>query len=224
MTWFTWRTNATRRKATASRGDNRPSRSTQRLVASPILSIFYDAPQPAGGAYRRARECEGGGGKVGVRPQGRTSAREVVGISNFTERGLTRPTRGGEKLGQPPCVTSLPAAKTDADVEHRRALSFPVHPFKRCHLGIPRTMGEWRGEGGGVPAHYLRWLPSPLRGVCHPVTLETHTFRDTTTLPQVSVSRARLEKVEMRVNLDAWLLWYILTRSEFDDYKLGMGI
>jgi len=90
-----------------------------------------------------------GGGKVGVRSQGRTSAREVVGISNFTERGLTRPTRGGEKLGQPPCVTSLPAAKTDADVEHRRALSFPVHPFKRCHLGIPRTMGEGRGEGGG---------------------------------------------------------------------------
>ena len=65
MTWFTWRTNATRRKATASRGDNRPSRSTQRLVASPILSIFYDAPQPAGGAYRRARECEGGGREGG---------------------------------------------------------------------------------------------------------------------------------------------------------------
>ena len=94
-----------------------------------------------------APTAERGNAKVGVRPQGRTSAREVAGISNFTEHGLTRPTRGGEKLGQPPCVTSLPAAKTDADVEHRRALSFPVHPFKRGHLGILRTTGEWRGGG-----------------------------------------------------------------------------
>lgn len=72
---------------------------------------------------------------------GRTNAREVAGISNFTERGLTRPTRGGEKLGQPPCVTSLPAAKTDADVGHQPALSFPVHPFKRGYLRAPRTTG-----------------------------------------------------------------------------------
>ncbi|KYN20663.1 hypothetical protein ALC57_06980 [Trachymyrmex cornetzi] len=89
------------------------------------------------------------GGKLGVRPQGRTSAREVAGISNFTERGLTRPTRGGEKLGQPPCVTSLPVAKTDANVEHRRALSFPVHPFKRGHLGVPRTTPT--GGSGTLP-------------------------------------------------------------------------
>lgn len=75
------------------------------------------------------------------RPRGRTSAREVAGISNFTERGLTRPTRGGEKLGQPPSVTSLPTAKTDADVGHQRALSFPVHPFKRGYLSAPRRSG-----------------------------------------------------------------------------------
>jgi len=66
------------------------------FIASPILSIFYDTLQPDGGAYRRARECER---EVRPRPRGQTSAREVAGISNFTERGLTRPTRGGEKLG-----------------------------------------------------------------------------------------------------------------------------
>lgn len=70
-----------------------------------------------------------GGVRSLSRPRGRTSAREVAGISNFTERGLTRPTRGGEKLGQPPCVTSLPAAKTDADATSGTSERFPGAPL-----------------------------------------------------------------------------------------------
>lgn len=79
----------------------------------PYLPFFMTLHNPM-----EAPTAERGNARGSPTSGGRTSTREVAGISNFTERGLTRPTRGGEKLGQPPCVTSLPAAKTDADVGH----------------------------------------------------------------------------------------------------------
>lgn len=139
-------------------------------------------------------------GRWEVRPQGRTSAREVAGISNFTERGLTRPTRGGEKLGQPPCVTSLPAAKTDADVEHRRALSFPVHPFKRGYLSVPRTTGG----SGTLPPLITKPAPRSM-SPSHPRDTYLPRYSDPSAGTDAGICRARLEKVEMKVNLDAQL-------------------
>lgn len=66
-------------------------------------------------AHRGNADAGGREREEGVTSRASGSAREVAGISNFTERGLTRPTRGEEKLGRPSCVTSLPVAKTDAD-------------------------------------------------------------------------------------------------------------
>lgn len=133
------------------------------------------------------------------RPRGRTSAREVAGISNFTERGLTRPTRGGEKLGQPPCVTSLPAAKIDADVGHQRKLSFLVHPFKRGYLGAPPHDRGFRhitfADYQARPAEYVTQSPSRHipSGIRRPFPRYGR---------RICRVRYRPRKIKMRTNLD----------------------
>jgi len=102
-----------RRNATRSVDAKRLHLASHRILSRTFHFLWHSESGRI--AHRGNADAGGRRREEGVTSRASGSAREVAGISNFTERGLTRPTRGEEKLGRPPCVTSLPVAKTDAD-------------------------------------------------------------------------------------------------------------
>lgn len=125
------------------------------------------------------------------RPRGRNECAKGRWYFQF-HRAWVNEAHEGRREVRATTLRNFPARRQNwrRRVGHIASSSFPARPFKRVSVLQPPSLPLYSsGAIPGVAAHYLRWLPGPSRGVCHPVALETHTFRSAATLSQVRIRR-----------------------------------